>query len=296
MRLLILLLMIPVLGFSQNGVEKKVDSTIHINHTTQFRDSNDLKVYLKTDIKYASSAADTRKEAQLATGTLGMKFEKGYLFGSAVFTIHSQNEQISTTDINERKLFGSSLLLPQNSSSNISNFELHLGSNSFYRRKKSHELTGTKFYKFMHTWLQPIGCQVIWRVNNTVWQKSQDIVPVTISSLSVDMTYRLLDVKMDNFGDDRVKLFFGIGHNSRRLGGDYGLDENENLRLEFLGTKRLAFNGVKITTRLEVSKFYGQIDLTSFSKKDNIKGFSGDQAVITIGLRADLGLATKKLN
>lgn len=287
---------LPFINFSQIEPKKNTDSIISENTFVEFRDTTDLKVYLKTDIKYASSAADTRKEAQSATGTLGMKFEKGYLFGSAVFTIHSQNEQISTTDDSERKLFGTSLLLPQNSSSNISNFELHLGANSFYKRKKYSELRGNDFYKFMHTWLQPIGCQIIWRVNNTVWEKSQITVPVTISSFSVDMTYRILDVKMDNFGDDRVKLIFSVGYNSRRLGGDYGLDENSSLRYQFLGSDKLAFNGLKITTRLEVSKFYGQIDLTSFSKKDNIKGFSGDQAVITIGIRADLGLATKKLN
>lgn len=297
MRILFLLLFLPIISFSQIDTIKLNDTLkikIPDNSIFGLRDTSKLRVYLKTDIKYASSAADTRKEAQSATGTLGMKFEKGYLFGSAVFTIHSQNEQIATTDENERKLFGSSLLLPQNSSSNISNFELHLGANSFYRRKKPEDLKGGDFYKFIHTWVQPLGFQVIWRVNNTVWEKSELSIPVTISSFQFDATYRILDVRMGDFGDDeRVKLIFGFGYNNRRLGGDYGLNENQEIRQQFLGSDKLAFNGYKIMTRLEVSKFYGQIDLTSFSKKDNIKGFSGDQAVITIGIRADLGLPTK---
>ncbi len=248
------------------------------------KDTSELKVYLKTDINYASSAADTRKEAQSATGTLGIKFQKGYLFGSSVFTIHSQNEQIATEDNTELKLFGSSLLLPQNSSSNMSNFELHLGADSFYKRTKDN---------FWHVWLQPIGFQFRWRVNNTVWDKSSVSIPLTISSVSADLTYRILDVKMDNFGEEKIRLITSVGYVNRRLGGDYGLDENIELRKEYLGTSKLAFDGFKFSTRLEVSKFYGQIDLTSFSKKDNIRGFSGDQAVITIGIRADLGLPTK---
>lgn len=289
-------ILLPFLYLSQsNPTKQQIDTTLS-SEKSRWMDTSDLNVYLKTDIKYASSAADTRKQAQSATGTLGMKFEKGYLFGSAVFTIHSQNEQIIATDVSEKKLFGSSLLLPQNSSSNISNFELNLGCNSFYRRKKYADLTGNEFRKFLHIWAQPLGCQLVWRVNNTVWEKSQIIVPITISSLSVDLTYRILDIKMSNLGDDRVKLILGFGYNTRRLGGDYGLDENESLRQEFLGSTKLGFDGTKITTRLEVSKFYGQIDLTSFSKRDNIKGFSGNQAVITIGIRADLGLVNRKLN
>ena len=260
---------------------------------TQTLDSNSLKVYLKTDISYASSAADTRKEAQSATGTLGVKFEKSFLYGHAVFTIHSQNEQISTDDNLERKLFGTNLLLPQNSSSNISNFELNLGTDSFYRLKTDTELTGSKFSKKIHRLVHPLGFQVNWRVNNTTWQKSQLSIPVTISSLSIDVNYKLLDATMEQFSDEKVRLILGVGYCSRRLGGDYGLNENEDLRLEFLGSKKLAFDGFKLTTRLEVSKFFGQIDLTTFSKKQDIKGFSGDQAVITIGVRADLGLPTR---
>jgi hypothetical protein len=52
----ILIFIIPLFSFSQ-------------------KDSNNLKVYLKTDINYASSASDNRKEAQSAVGTLGIKFD-----------------------------------------------------------------------------------------------------------------------------------------------------------------------------------------------------------------------------
>ena len=251
---------------------------------SQIFNKEDLKVYLKTDINYSSSTSDTRRESQSATGTLGMKFENGYLYGSSVFTVHSQNTQISTSDSSEMKLFGTNLLLPQNSTSNISNFELQLGTKSFFVFDST-----TSHWK---KWFHPLGCQMTFRVNNTTWQKSTEILPITIASFSLDATYRVLDVQMAE-SEERIKLILGFGYTNRRLGGDYGLDKNSGLRQDFLGTDKLGFNGVKFTTRLEVSKFYGQIDLTSFSKKNNIAGFSGDQAIISIGIRADLPLPTK---
>jgi hypothetical protein len=93
--------------------------------------------------------------------------------------------------------------------------------------------------------------------------------------------------------DEKIRLMVSLGYTSRRLGGDYGLDKNSELRKEFIGTDRLGFDGVKFSTRLEVSKFYGQIDLTSFSNKGNIAGFSGNQAIVSLGIRADLPLPTK---
>jgi hypothetical protein len=243
-----------------------------------------LKVHLKTDVNYASSTADSRKEAQSANGTLGIKFANDYLFGSTSFVVHSQNDEISTDDINENKLFGTSLLLPQNSSSNISNFEIQLGAKRFFKYVDTMSFTAKL--------LNPIGTQISFRINNTIWQKSTISVPLTITSTSIDMTYQVLDLDILD-SDEKIRLIMSIGFVSRRLGGDYGLDQNSELRKEFLGTDKLGFNGTKFTTRLEISKFYGQIDLTSFGRKDNIQGFSGDQATISLGIRADLPLPTK---
>lgn len=266
-KIITLILFIPLFTLSQK------DS---ISDTTK----SNLKVYLKSDINYASSTSDSRKEAQSATGTLGIKFEIDNIFASSTFTIHSQNDQISTIDSTETKLFGSNLLLPQNSSSNISNFELILGMRSFYK-------PGSTKSKYVKAW----GCQFMYRINNTVWEKSNVSLPITISSVSIDLTYRLLDVKMTD-SDERIKLLMTWGYTNRRLGGDYGLNQNAPLRNDFIGTEKLGFDGMRISTRLEISKFYGQFDLTSFGKKHNISGFSGDQAIITLGIRADLQLPT----
>jgi len=256
------------------------------------KDTNYLKVYLKTDINYASSASDNRREAQSAVGTLGIKFDLyNNLFAPSVFTVHSQNQEITTDNISETKLFGTNLLLPQNSSSDISNFELQTGVSSFYRLFI--DVFDMNFKeKKSDIFLKPWGASLMFRINNTIWQKPNVQLPVTIGTFSVDVTYRLLDAEMAE-SNERIKLIVSAGYNNRRLGGDYGLEQNKELRNEFLATDKLAFDGFKFSTRLEVSKFYGQFDLTSFGKKHSISGFSGDQAVITVGLRADLPISTK---
>ncbi len=278
MRLLFIFLLTPFLYFSQSEKKQKTD----------------LNVYLKTDINYASSAADNRKESQSAVGTLGIKFDVyNNIWASSTFTVHSQNQEIKTEDISETKLFGTNLLLPQNSSSDISNFELQTGVSSIYRLIRDFKSSEKKCpEKKSHIFLKPIGAQMSFRINNTIWQKPNVELPVTIGTLSLDMTFRLLDVEMAE-SDERIKLIVSTGYTNRRLGGDYGLNENSELRKEFLGTDKLAFDGFKLSTRLEISKFYGQFDLTTFGKKVGIAGFSGDQAIITVGLRADLPLATK---
>ena len=191
-------------------------------------DSN-LRVYLKTDINYASSASDNRKESQSAVGTLGIKFDLyDNIFASSVFTVHSQNQEIVSDDVSEEKLFGTNLLLPQNSSSDISNFELQLGIDSYYNL-----LTDVFDYKFKekksNLFIRPIGTSMIFRINNTVWEKPNLEIPITIASLSIDITYRLLDAEMAE-SNERVKLVVSTGYTNRRLGGDYGLEQNKNLR------------------------------------------------------------------
>ncbi len=88
---------------------------------------------------------------------------------------------------------------------------------------------------------------------------------------------------------ERIKLILSYGISTRRIGGDLGFESSTDLRRYFLGTEKRGFNGSNLGVRLEVSKFYGEMNLTSFDKGD-IPGFSGNQAIITIGLIADLTL------
>lgn len=280
----LILFIFPLFCLSQNNSAVK--------DSTKKDSTNNLKVYLLTDINYASSASDNREESRSAIGTLGVRFEVyNNLYASSTFTVHSQNQEISTDDILEEKLFGTNLLLPQNSSSDISNFELVAGVNSFYRF--FNDFFDSEFKKRKSDiFLKTLGFQLQFRTNNTIWQKQNIQLPITIASLNADFRFRMLDVEMMET-NERIKLIVGFGYTNRRLGGNYGLNQNLELRKEFLGTDKLGFDGFKFSTRLEVSKFYGQFDLTNFGKKHDIAGFSGDQCIISVGLRADLPISTK---
>jgi hypothetical protein len=86
-----------------------------------------------------------------------------------------------------------------------------------------------------------------------------------------------------------ANLFLIAGYSTRRLVGDYGLDSNAAARESFIGTDELEFSSFNLGARIEVSNFYGQINLTNFGE-DDIPGFSGNQAVISVGFNANLYL------
>lgn len=257
---------------------KKAEKKIRLNTAKP----SIVKLYLETDVAFATSANDARKEASSGIGTLGLVFEQNLFYGSANFTVFSKNEEIITEDPAELILFGTSLLIPQNSASNISNFYISLGTKSFYRWRNYRD--SENFFSW-----SKIGCNGALRINNTTWVKDTVITPVTINSFSLEVTYLLLNLNIKE-SNQHARMYVSFGLSTRRLGGDYGLEQNKDIRNIYLGTDKLGFNGSNFRVRLELAQFYGEMNLSYFPRKDNIAGFSGDQAIINIGLGANLGL------
>jgi hypothetical protein len=250
-----------------------------------FGKKDSLRISFVTDVNFSSSSDDGRKQSRSGIGTIGLKFERGYIYGSTNFTVYSQNENIST-DSSETKIFGSNLLLPENSSSKVSNFSFLLGVKTFFLNKEDIEASTFSFERF--------GANVEFKVNNNLWSRDSTSVPITINTFNFNINYTLLNAKILN-SDERIKLILSGGFTSRRLGGDFGLNSNKELRKSFLGTDKLSFNGTNIGFRLEISKFFGEMNLTNFDRGLNISGFSGDQSIITLGLTADLTLVAEDL-
>jgi len=94
----------------------------------EFGSQDSIRVSFVSEVNFTSTSQDKRKEASAGIGTLGVQFERGYVYGSASFVVYSQNSEIET-DSNETQLFGTNLLLPENSSSKTSNFRVLLGIN-----------------------------------------------------------------------------------------------------------------------------------------------------------------------
>ena len=133
-------------------------------------------------------------------------------------------------------------------------------------------------------------------LNTNRWIKDSIDLPIIINTFSLNASYkifsfRLLKSKDDSVKEkDRVSFYILGGVQTRRLGGDYGLDKNKDKRILFLGTDNLAFNCFNLGARLNIANFYAEVDLTSFARKDNIDGFSGNQVLFNLGLRADINL------
>jgi hypothetical protein len=242
-------------------------------------------LYLETNINFATSTEDSRPDAQAGTGTLGIKFERKFLYGGVRFTVFSRNDEITSENNTDSKIFGSNLLIPENSSSNISNFRFLLGTKSFYNYENvddDEELLSLKRF----------GGYLQFAIYNTEWINGTLSLPVTTTVLDLHLTYRLLSLLIEGENNGRADLYLVAGYSNRKLGGDYGLDTNSGSRESFVGTDKLGFDAFNLGAKLQISNFYGQVNLTNFGK-DNIPGFSGNQAVISIGFNANLNLNAK---
>ena len=247
-------------------------------------------VYLSidSDFDFSSSASDSRSQSNATTGTLGLKFEQKVLYGSAHFTVFSKNEQIESVDTMDQTLFGTNLLLPENNSGNISNFNFSFGTSSF-SRLFAYDKSNIGMIS-----LRNIGANMYYSLNNTKWIKDSISASLFINSFAFNLTYELLNLKLFGENNDRIKLRLHYGFAARRIGGDFGLDKNSDLRMFFLNNNKIAFNGSQYGARLEIGNFFGQANVTCFSRKHGIEGFSGFQAVISLGVSADLDLAAKQ--
>jgi len=265
--LLIIICLITNILFAQDESDKILDYN--------------TKVYLETNIDFATSSEDARTDSQAGTGTIGLKFSRNFIYGKIRFTIFSRNEVIQAESLIDQKIFGSNLLIPSNSSNSISNFVFQIGTKSFKKWDSVEEAVPLiSFDRF--------GGYMQFSINNTTWIQDSNVIPITINSLDLQLTYRLLSLKLDGDDNGRADFYMIAGYTNRRLGGDYGLDKNEALRSSFINTEDLGFDGVNLGARLELNKFFGQVNLTSFNKE--ISGFSGNQAVITLGFNALLNL------
>lgn len=256
-----------------------------ISHNQEGRDT--INVYIDSKIDFSTSANDNRSQSSAGTGNLGIKFKHEFLYGSVHFTVYSKNKAILTSDSNEVKLFGTNLLLPENNSGNISNFSFLMGTRSF----SNMETYNPDEIGFFH-W-KKIGANIYYGLNNTTWTKDSITLPVFINNCSFNITYDLLHLRLFGEKKDLISLRLHTGMTTRRIGGDYGLDKNQALRELILGTRKIGFNGFQYGARLEVGEFFAQANVTSFPKKYSIDGFSGNQAVISFGVLADLNIAAK---
>lgn len=259
----------------------------YLIHSQKVENKTDsLKVSIDTNINFSTPSSNSTSQATAGIGTLGLKFERGLFYGDVNFTVYSQNKEIIAIDSTDTKVFGSNLLIPENSSNKISNFYIKLGTKSFYK------VVGDN----LPSWsIKRFGLNTSLRVNNTTWIKDSISMPTTINSFELNIDYLLLNTLLFNT-NEKIKLTVSFGLATRRLGGDYGLDSNTEIRNFFLGTEKLSFNGTNFGVRLDVSKFYGEMNLTSFKKSQNIAGFSGNQSIVSLGLRADLTLTGKEVD
>ena len=237
---------------------------------------------LITEVKTMSGTSAEQTERS-GTGQLGISFRKEYFYGAVLFNVVNKNSSLTSIDSSEVNLFANNLLIPENSGQGISNFRIGFGVRSFGK-------LDTDWSKENLISWRRLGVYGWWNVNNTVWTKDSVTSPLTISSFGLNATYSLLSLQVFNARKDNVHLALWAGWEARRLGGDYALPKNEDVRRHFLGTTNYAFNSVLLGVQLEVGDFFGRVQHYNFGTEDQIDGFSGYQAVVTVGLNVEFNV------
>lgn len=260
-------------------------SSVSQNTNTQTLEY-DTRLYLETNINFATSSGDKRSDAQAGTGSLGLKFERGLYYGGVKFTVFSKQNETESENSNDIKIFGSNLLIPSNSSESISSFSFLFGIKSFVEADES-EIRRDFFH------LSRFGGYTNFSINKTVWLLPDNSIDILINSWDIIAAYRLLTLEFQDDKNGSAILSLEAGYSNRRLGGNYGMKENVELRSEYIGTDELGFDSFVWGARLQVSDFYGEVSVTNFGDK-GIPGFSGNQAVINLGFNAQLNLKAKE--
>lgn len=281
--LIIFISNVPIFAQDNDGLAHK---SIRIENG---KNDSLVNIFIETNVSFTSSVNDNREQSNAGNGSLGMRFERSKIYGQVNFTVYSKNEEIETRDPEEYKLFGTNMLLPENNSGNINNFSFLLGIESFYINSQSND----EYEPFLS--LKKLGIMGYFTVNNTNWNKDSVTIPITINSFGVMVTYTLLNLRLINESTERIKLIAFGGFQARRLGGDYAMDLNIELRKQFIGTEIIGFNGTLLGCRLEIGEFYGEMGVPWFPSKHNIAGFSGNQPFVSLGIKADLNISAQQI-
>jgi hypothetical protein len=139
-------------------------------------------LYIETNINFTTSTEDSRSEAQAGIGTIGIMFKRNFLYGGVRFTVFSRNDEITAENSTDLKIFGSNLLIPQNSSNSFSNFSFLLGTKSFHK----YDDLDKEEYKLLS--MKRLGAYVQYSVFNTEWINETSTLPITTSVLDLHLT------------------------------------------------------------------------------------------------------------
>lgn len=256
--------------------------------------SDDIKVVeINTDINF-SSGNDNSKATRTGNGFLGISFiDRETLFGSVYgdvsFSVYATNNNVFTlTGTSDKSLFGKSLLIPQNGAEGINSFSVEGGLQEFILKvfKKKSGKVWESLNRRVGLFASYKACSLNWEVDNVK-------TDLFINSFSGNINIVFFEKALSTSSSNNKAAFSGfLGISSRRIGGNYGQNSFKDSRQLFLNTDKLDFNGIEYGFRLDVDKFYGRMSVTSFPKNVEISGFSGNQFLITLGIKSGFKISS----
>jgi len=244
----------------------------------------DALISITSDLN-RSTTQNGEGDNKVSNGKLGVAFVSKYFYGDISFAVFANNRDVVAQNIADTSFFYNNLLLAQNRSSGLSELSLSFGSNGFLR-----ELLPEPKWQPLKWFYRNFGVFFNVRSSNQVWIKDTTSIDLLLNATSLVATLQIFDYKIESPSWNSFQLIGFAGFTTRRLGGNYALDSNSEIRKSFLGTDKYVFDGVEYGVKMELGPFYGKAAFTEFSGEDDIPGFSGPQLAITIGAVINLDL------
>jgi hypothetical protein len=246
------------------------------------------KISILTDLSQSTTGGG-ESQKKIGNGRLGVAFVTERFYGDLSFAVFTSDRSQATNRLTDTAFFYNTLLLAQHQTGGLNEFSGSIGMNGLLRGLLPAR-EGENPYGLRASLRENFGLHCNFRSSNQYWEKDSVYADVLLNAFSLLLSYRAFDFQLEEESWGHLQLFLFGGFTTRRLGGNYALDRNYELRQDFLGIDKYVFDGWEYGARIELGPFYGKASFTEFDIADNIPGFSGPQLAVRIGATIKLDL------
>lgn len=236
-----------------------------------------------------------------STGLVGFRFDdERTLFKMSI----SAFSTVDTIYNKETKPYSNSILNTGVTNTGFGSFSfeymnrfIYLDGFRFYLAKKNYLASENPDDNLYNKWLQDnkisnlnwfkkhIGLRCYAEMNNTIWKnETNQVNNANVANLGIMLTYYKMFINNNSLNIDMI---FGVGATSRIIFNDLGQDEP--FRKAILGTSQKNFLGPELYAGIKINNAYAKISIPFLLSDKVIKGLTGGQPIVSLGIAADIG-------
>lgn len=237
----------------------------------------------------------------ISSGLVGLRYDNERVMFKISISAYSTADTLFGTDV---KIYSNSILNTSVSKSGLGSLSFELIDRFFSRQGYALYLAKKKYNSdypnankaAFNKWLidngiyslnvakKYLGLRTYVETNNTIWKNDSDIVNnANVANFGAMITFSYYDF-FGKFPD--INITCGAGLTTRYIFNDLGQDDE--FRKSILGTTQKFFWGPEFFVGLKLNNAYARFTLPILLSNQHIKGLTGGQPIVTIGVSADI--------